>query len=146
MPQVPQHGNRGFGAGRGNAGGPIGGHLTHQQHNSHQALGSFGPGFSFPAMDNTNSQHSIGGPLSQSGIMTQVSFSICLCIQSFVGPSKISDLIISYFPLFLLIAQPPVQGLSQTFHDGFSIGGVSQVLILFVMTVCLLFHLPYYLL
>ncbi|XP_020703391.1 regulator of nonsense transcripts 1 homolog isoform X2 [Dendrobium catenatum] len=91
MPQVPQPGNRAFGAGRGNAGGPIGGHLSHQ-HNSQQAVGSFGPGFSFPSMDNPNSQPSLGGPLSQSGLMTQ----------------------------------PPVQGLSQTFNDGFSIGGMSQ--------------------
>ncbi|KAH0456476.1 hypothetical protein IEQ34_014383 [Dendrobium chrysotoxum] len=90
MPQVPQPGNRAFGAGRGNAGGPIGGHLSHQ-HNSQQAMGSFGPGFSFPSMDNPNSQP-LGGPLSQSGLMTQ----------------------------------PPVQGLSQTFNDGFSIGGMSQ--------------------
>lgn len=100
MPQVPQPGNRGFGTGRGNnAGGPIGGHLTHQ-HNTQQALGSFGPGFSFPAMDNPNSQPSIGGPLSQNGLMTQVIFSICLFIQSFVRQIEIFLLIISYFPFF----------------------------------------------
>ncbi|KAK8950195.1 hypothetical protein KSP40_PGU000249 [Platanthera guangdongensis] len=91
MPHVPQPGNRVFGPGRGNAGGPIGGHLSHQ-HNSQQALSSFGSGFSFPAMDNINSQPSIGAPLSQTGLM----------------------------------AQAPVQGLSQTFRDGFSIGGMSQ--------------------
>ncbi|XP_020577685.1 regulator of nonsense transcripts 1 homolog isoform X1 [Phalaenopsis equestris] len=91
MPHVPQTGNRGFGAVRGNAGGPIGGHLSHQ-HNSQQALSSFGSGFNFPAVDNLNSQPSIGTPLSQTGIMTQA----------------------------------PVQGLSQTFRDGFSIGGMSQ--------------------
>lgn len=91
MPHVPQPGNRVFGPGRGNAGGPIGGHLSHQ-HNSQQALSSFGSGFSFPAMDNINSQPSIGAPLSQTGVMTQA----------------------------------PVQGLSQTFRDGFSIGGMSQ--------------------
>ncbi|KAG0473014.1 hypothetical protein HPP92_014871 [Vanilla planifolia] len=91
MPQVPQSGNRGFGTGRGSAGGPIGGHLA-QQHSSQPALSSFGSGFNFASMDNPNSQPSIGGPLSQAGLMTQA----------------------------------PVQGLSQTFGDGFSIGGMSQ--------------------
>ncbi|KAG1362088.1 regulator of nonsense transcripts 1 [Cocos nucifera] len=91
VPQVPQPGNRGFGAGRGNAGGPIGGHLAHQQ-TSQQALGGIGSAFNFPALDNPNSQPSAGGPLSQTGLMTQV----------------------------------PVQGLSQTFREGFSIGGMSQ--------------------
>ncbi|XP_008786216.2 regulator of nonsense transcripts 1 homolog isoform X1 [Phoenix dactylifera] len=91
VPQVPQPGNRGFGAGRGNAGGPIGGHLAHQQ-TSQQALGGIGSAFNFPALDNPNSQPSVGGPLSQPGLMTQV----------------------------------PVQGLSQTFREGFSIGGMSQ--------------------
>ncbi|XP_058084777.1 regulator of nonsense transcripts 1 homolog isoform X2 [Magnolia sinica] len=91
VPQVPQAGTRGFGAGRGNAGGPIGGHLSHQQ-GSQQSLGSIGSAFNFPALDNPNSQPSVGGPLSQTGLMTQM----------------------------------PVQGLSQTFRDGFSIGGMSQ--------------------
>ncbi|KAF8379148.1 hypothetical protein HHK36_028577 [Tetracentron sinense] len=91
VPQVPQAGSRGFGAGRGNAGGPIGGHLSHQQ-GSQQAIGSLGSSFNFPALDNPTSQPSLGGPLSQTGLMTQI----------------------------------PVQGLSQTFRDGFSIGGMSQ--------------------
>ncbi|XP_010274588.1 PREDICTED: regulator of nonsense transcripts 1 homolog isoform X2 [Nelumbo nucifera] len=91
VPQVPQAGSRGFGAGRGNAGGPIGGHLSHQQ-GSQQSIGGLGSTFNFPSLDNPNSQPSVGGPLSQSGLMTQV----------------------------------PVQGLSQTFRDGFSIGGMSQ--------------------
>ncbi|KAL5724267.1 Regulator of nonsense transcripts 1-like protein [Ranunculus cassubicifolius] len=86
VPQVPQAGSRGFGAGRGNAGGPIGGHLPHQQ-GSQQALGNLGSNFNFPALDNPNSQPSVGAPLSQTGLMTQM---------------------------------PPVQGLSQTFRDGFS--------------------------
>ncbi|XP_039134628.1 regulator of nonsense transcripts 1 homolog isoform X1 [Dioscorea cayenensis subsp. rotundata] len=90
VPQVPQPGNRGFGAGRGNAGGPIGGHLVHHQQASQQGLGGMGS-FSFP-LDNPNTQPSVGAPLSQSGLMTQV----------------------------------PVQGLSQTFHEGFSMGGMSQ--------------------
>ncbi|XP_008784706.2 regulator of nonsense transcripts 1 homolog [Phoenix dactylifera] len=89
--QVPQPGNRGFGTGRGHAGGPIGGHLAHQQ-TSQQALGGIGSAFNFPALDNPNSQPSAGGPLSQTGLMTQV----------------------------------PVQGLSQTFREGFSMGGMSQ--------------------
>ncbi|KAG0473063.1 hypothetical protein HPP92_014920 [Vanilla planifolia] len=96
MPQVPQSGNRGFGTGRGSAGGPIGGHLA-QQHSSQPALSSFGSGFNFASMDNPNSQPSIGGPLSQAGLMTQASG-----------------------------IPAPVQGLSQTFGDGFSIGGMSQ--------------------
>ncbi|KAF9623720.1 hypothetical protein IFM89_004273 [Coptis chinensis] len=91
VPQVPQAGTRGFGAGRGNAGGPIGGHLSHQQ-GSQQALGNLS-NFNFPALDNPNSQSSVGAPMSQSGLMTQM---------------------------------PPVQGLSQTFRDGFSMGGMSQ--------------------
>ncbi|KAL5990593.1 Regulator of nonsense transcripts 1-like protein [Asimina triloba] len=91
VPQVPQAGTRGFGAGRGNAGGPIGGHLTHQQ-GSQQSMGGLGSAFNFPALENPNSQPSVGGPLSQAGLMTQM----------------------------------PVQGLSQTFRDGFSIGGMSQ--------------------
>ncbi|PIA32540.1 hypothetical protein AQUCO_04400027v1 [Aquilegia coerulea] len=92
VPQVPQAGSRGFGAGRGNAGGPIGGHLSHQQ-GSQQAIGNLGSNFNFPVLDNPNSQPSVGAPLSQSGLMTQM---------------------------------PPVQGLSQTFRDGFSMGGMSQ--------------------
>ncbi|XP_043716368.1 regulator of nonsense transcripts 1 homolog isoform X1 [Telopea speciosissima] len=91
VPQVPQAGSRGFGAGRGNAGGPIGGHLSHQQ-GSQQSMGNIGSTFNFPALDNPNSQPSAGGNLSQTGLMTQM----------------------------------PVQGLSQTFRDGFSIGGMSQ--------------------
>ncbi|KAJ4953511.1 hypothetical protein NE237_030343 [Protea cynaroides] len=90
IPQVPQAGSRGFGAGRGNAGGPIGGHLSHQ--GSQQSIGNMGSTFNFPPLDNSNSQSSVGGPLSQTGLMTQMA----------------------------------AQGLSQTFRDGFSIGGMSQ--------------------
>ncbi|CAL9164433.1 regulator of nonsense transcripts 1 homolog isoform X1 [Musa acuminata AAA Group] len=70
VPQVPQPGNRGFGAGRGNAGGPIGGHLAHQQ-NSQQTLG-IGSAFNFPPFDDSNSQPSVGAPSSQTGLMTQM--------------------------------------------------------------------------
>ncbi|KMZ70880.1 Regulator of nonsense transcripts-like protein [Zostera marina] len=86
VPQVPQSANRSFTAARGNAGGPIGGHLPHQ-HGSQQALGSIGS-----PLENANSQPSVGGSLSQTGLMTQM----------------------------------PVQGSSQTYRDGFSIGGMSQ--------------------
>uniref|UniRef100_A0A0E0LKI4 DNA2/NAM7 helicase helicase domain-containing protein n=1 Tax=Oryza punctata TaxID=4537 RepID=A0A0E0LKI4_ORYPU len=90
VPPVPQPGNRNFGP-RGNTGGPIGGHLAHQQ-NSQQAMGGMGSAFNFPGLENPSSQPSGGGPMSQTGLMTQM----------------------------------PVQGLSQTFRDGFSIGGMSQ--------------------
>lgn len=66
VPQVPQSANRSFTAARGNAGGPIGGHLPHQ-HGSQQALGSIGS-----PLENANSQPSVGGSLSQTGLMTQV--------------------------------------------------------------------------
>ncbi|KAF3335494.1 regulator of nonsense transcripts 1 [Carex littledalei] len=92
VPQVPQHGNRGFtGAGRGGAsnGGTIGGHLPPHQQNSQQGgLAGIGSPFGF---GDQNSQPS-GAPLSQTGMMTQA----------------------------------PMQGLSQTFREGFSMGGMSQ--------------------
>ncbi|RVX00175.1 Regulator of nonsense transcripts 1-like [Vitis vinifera] len=91
VPHVPPPGSRGFGAGRGNAGAPIGSHLPHQQ-GSQQAVGNLGSTFNFPALENPNSQPSVGGPLSQPGFVTNM----------------------------------PVQGPSQTFRDGFSIGGMSQ--------------------
>ncbi|KAL2901632.1 Regulator of nonsense transcripts 1-like protein [Bienertia sinuspersici] len=89
VPQVPQPGNRGFGAGRGSA-APIGSHLPHQQ-GSQQPVGSIGPNFNFP-LDNANGQPSVGGPLSQPGFVSNM----------------------------------PVQGPSQSFRDGFSMGGMSQ--------------------
>lgn len=93
VPHVPPPGSRGFGAGRGgNTGSPIGSHLQHQQ-GSQQAIGNIGSNFNFNAMENPNSQPSVGGgPLSQPGFITNM----------------------------------PVQGPSQTFRDGFSIGGMSQ--------------------
>ncbi|XP_057520629.1 regulator of nonsense transcripts 1 homolog isoform X2 [Amaranthus tricolor] len=89
VPQVPQPGSRGFGAGRGSA-APIGSHLPHQQ-GSQQSVGSLGPSFNFP-LESSNGQPSVGGPLSQ--------------------PGYVSNL--------------PVQGPSQSFRDGFSMGGMSQ--------------------
>lgn len=89
VPQVPQPGSRGFGAGRGSA-APIGSHLPHQQ-GSQQPVGSRGPNFNFP-LENSNGQPSVGGPLSQPGFVSSM----------------------------------PVQGPSQSFRDGFSMGGMSQ--------------------
>ncbi|KAF9685485.1 hypothetical protein SADUNF_Sadunf03G0059400 [Salix dunnii] len=90
VPQAPPPGSRGFSAGRGNAGAPIGSHLSHQQGNQ-QGIGNIGS-FNFPSLENPNSQPSVGGPLSQPGYVNNIS----------------------------------VQGSSQTFRDGFSIGGMSQ--------------------
>lgn len=69
VPQVPQPGSRGFGAGRGNA-APIGSHLQHQ--GSQQPVGSLGPSFNFP-LESPNGQPSVGGPLSQPGFVSNVS-------------------------------------------------------------------------
>lgn len=81
VPHVPQPGSRGFGAGRGNANAPIGSHLPHHQ-GSQQPVGSIGSNFNFPALDNPNSQPSVGGPLSQPGYASNVSkFSVCLFDQ-----------------------------------------------------------------
>nr|XP_016477754.1 PREDICTED: regulator of nonsense transcripts 1 homolog isoform X2 [Nicotiana tabacum] len=66
VPHVPQPGSRGFGAGRGNANAPIGSHLPHHQ-GAQQQAGSLGSNFNFPALENPNSQPSVGGPLSQPG-------------------------------------------------------------------------------
>ncbi|KAL9246906.1 hypothetical protein vseg_020385 [Gypsophila vaccaria] len=67
VPQSPQPGSRGFGAGRGSA-APIGSHLPHQQ-GSQQPIGNLGPGFNFP-LESPNSQPSVGGPLSQPGFVS----------------------------------------------------------------------------
>ncbi|KAJ4846831.1 ATP-dependent helicase NAM7 [Turnera subulata] len=91
VPHVPTPGSRGFGAGRGNAGAPIGSHLPHQQ-GTQQSIGNIGSTFNFPPLDNPNSQPSVGGPLSQPGYVNNMT----------------------------------VQGSSQAFRDGFSMGGMSQ--------------------
>lgn len=70
VPQGPQAGSRGFGAGRGSAGGPIGGHLPH--HQASQSHGTINAGFSFANIENPATQPSVGGPLLQQGLMTQV--------------------------------------------------------------------------
>ncbi|TQD73599.1 hypothetical protein C1H46_040880 [Malus baccata] len=71
VPHVPQPGSRGFGAGRGNAGAPIGSHLPHQQ-GTQQNVGNMGSTFNFPALENPNSQPSVGGPLSQPGFVNNM--------------------------------------------------------------------------
>ncbi|KAF5477696.1 hypothetical protein F2P56_004313 [Juglans regia] len=68
---APPLGSRGFGAGRGNAGAPIGSHLPHHQ-GTQQAIGNIGSTFNFPALENPNSQPSVGGPLSQPGFVNNM--------------------------------------------------------------------------
>ncbi|MCD7448445.1 Regulator of nonsense transcripts 1-like protein [Datura stramonium] len=87
---MPRPGSRGFAAGR-EFQCPIGSHLSHQQA-SQQPIGSHGPNFNFSALENPNTQPSVGGPLSQPGYASNMA----------------------------------VQGPSQTFRDGFSMGGMSQ--------------------
>lgn len=70
VPQGPQSGSRGFSAGRGSTGGPIGGHLSHHQGSQHQ--GTLGASFAFGGLDNPATQPSLGGPLTQQGLLTQV--------------------------------------------------------------------------
>jgi regulator of nonsense transcripts 1 len=64
VPQGPQAGNRGFGAGRGSTSGPIGGHLSH-----HQASQQVSP-FGFGGLDSPATQASLGGPMTQQGLLT----------------------------------------------------------------------------
>uniref|UniRef100_A0A7N0UV73 Regulator of nonsense transcripts 1-like protein n=1 Tax=Kalanchoe fedtschenkoi TaxID=63787 RepID=A0A7N0UV73_KALFE len=87
---VAPQGNRGFGMGRGGSGAIISSHVQHQQ-GSQQAAGAMGSSYNFSSMENSNSQQSMGGPLSQPGFVNM-----------------------------------PVQGVSQTYRDGFSMGGMSQ--------------------
>ncbi|KAL0446420.1 UNVERIFIED_CONTAM: Regulator of nonsense transcripts 1 [Sesamum latifolium] len=91
VPQVPQPGSRGFGAGRGNSSAPIGSHLPHQQ-GVQPPIGSLPSNFNFPSMENASSQPTVGVPLSQPGYVSNVTG----------------------------------QGPSQTYRDGFSMGGMSQ--------------------
>ncbi|XP_024357532.1 regulator of nonsense transcripts 1 homolog [Physcomitrium patens] len=70
VPQVPQAGSRGFGAGRGSTSGPIGGHLS--QHQTPQQQGALGGAFQFGGLDSPATQASAGGPMTQQGIMTQM--------------------------------------------------------------------------
>ncbi|MBA0857485.1 hypothetical protein Goshw_013037, partial [Gossypium schwendimanii] len=91
VPQVPQPGNRGFGAGCGNAGAPISSLLQHQQ-GTPQNAGTLGSAFNFPPLENPSGQPSMGGQLSQPGFVNNMA----------------------------------VQGPSQSLHDGFSRGVMSQ--------------------
>ncbi|KAH8947378.1 hypothetical protein BDL97_11G037900 [Sphagnum fallax] len=70
IPQIPQGGSKGFGAGRGiSTGGPIGGHLSH--HQASQQHAGLGMSFGFGGLDNLATQPSAGGLLTQQGSMTQ---------------------------------------------------------------------------
>lgn len=125
VPHVPQPRTRGFGAGRGHATSPIGGHLPHQQ-GDQQSIGNVGS--SFPGLEGANSQPSVGGPLSQPGFVNNVintSYTYALASKDLFDALFfwLLSLMISAF-----ILQMPVQGPSQTFRDGFSMGGMSQVL------------------
>lgn len=71
VPHVPPPGSRGFSAGRGNSSATAGNHLPHQQ-GTQQSLGNLGSTFNFPALENPNSQPSVGGPLSQPGFANNV--------------------------------------------------------------------------
>lgn len=70
VPQGPQAGSRGFGAGRGSTSGPIGGHLSH--HQASQQQGALGGAFGFGGLESPATQASLGGPMSQQGILTQM--------------------------------------------------------------------------
>jgi regulator of nonsense transcripts 1 len=80
IPQIPQSGSRGFGAGRGiSTGGPIGGHLSH--HQASQQHAGLGTSFGFGGLDNLATQPSVGGLLTQQGSMTQVYLrALCSCV------------------------------------------------------------------
>lgn len=72
-PQGPQSGSRGFGAGRGTTNGPIGGHLSHHQASQQQgSLGAFG----FGGLEGPATQASLGGPMTQQGMINQVCHSL----------------------------------------------------------------------
>ncbi|KAG4131202.1 hypothetical protein ERO13_D09G192400v2 [Gossypium hirsutum] len=71
VPQVPQPGNRGFGAGCGNAGAPISSLLQHQQ-GTPQNAGTLGSAFNFPTLENPSGQPSMGGQLSQPGFVNNM--------------------------------------------------------------------------
>ncbi|CAN6199088.1 unnamed protein product [Urochloa humidicola] len=90
VPPVPQPGSRNFGAPRSNTGGPIGGHLAHQQ-NSQQAMGGIGANFNYTGLENPSSQPSGGAQMSQTGLMTQDFFGDDFKSQGFHVPYNIAD-------------------------------------------------------
>lgn len=128
VPQIPQPGNRGFGAGRGNSSAPIGSHLPHQQ-GGQPPIGSLPPNFNFPSMENANSQPNVAGPLSQPGYVSNVStivtFIYFLLLANYILWTRFKN--VQY--LFCKI-QVTGQGPSQPYRDGFSMGGMSQVIYL----------------
>lgn len=135
VPHVPPPGSRGFGAGRGNTGAPIGSHLPHHQ-GTQQAIGNIGSNFNFPALENPNSQPSVGGPLSQPGFVNNV----CPCPFFFYlfckFPYSMPIGIVCALSISFLMCQMPVQGPSQSFRDGFSMGGMSQVFVVPLTAIC----------
>ncbi|CAL5062663.1 unnamed protein product [Urochloa decumbens] len=90
VPPVPQPGSRNFGAPRSNTGGPIGGHLAHQQ-NSQQGMGGIGSNFNYSGLENPNSQPSGGAQMSQTGLMTQDFFGDDFKSQGSHVPYNIAD-------------------------------------------------------
>ncbi|KAG2645482.1 hypothetical protein PVAP13_2KG426600 [Panicum virgatum] len=90
VPPVPQPGSRNFGAPRSNTGGPIGGHLAHQQ-NSQQAMGGIGSNFNYTGLENPSSQPSGGAQMSQTGLMTQDFFGDDFKSQGSHVPYNIAD-------------------------------------------------------
>ncbi|KAK8460462.1 hypothetical protein SEVIR_2G333600v4 [Setaria viridis] len=90
VPPVPQPGSRNFGAPRSNTGGPIGGHLAHQQ-NSQQAMGGIGSNFNYAGLENPSSQPSGGAQMSQTGLMTQDFFGDDFKSQGSHVPYNIAD-------------------------------------------------------
>ena len=92
VPHVPQPGSRGFGAGRGNVGAPIGSQLPNQQ-GSQQNIGNLGSTFNFPGLESPNSQPSVGGPLSQLGFVNNV----CILSPFSVSVLRVTLLKVSSF-------------------------------------------------
>lgn len=111
---VPQLGSRGFGAGRGNTGAPIGGHLPQQQ-GTQQPIGSVGSNYNYSALESPSSQPSPGGPLSQPGYVSNASALFC-CHDSHIFVSvELSPHIPTLFlpNLFLLLNR---RAFNQTSH------------------------------
>lgn len=116
VPHVPQPGSRGFGAGRGNAGAPIGSHLPHQQP-SQQPVGAIGSTFNFP-LENPNSQPSVGGPLTQPGFVNNVCTSqndLNLFVILFVLLKSTTLLLCAVLSVFVLCGRCQSKGLVKHF-------------------------------
>lgn len=104
VPHVPSPGSRGFGAGRGNSAATVGNHLPHQQ-GTQQSIGNLGSSFNFPALENPNSQPSVGGPLSQPGFANNVcAFLVPLSDVLFSSPVHYVRKILTISFLYILDA------------------------------------------